>query len=289
MAFYFYRIAGFVCPLLPTPFGYWLFARLGDLAFLFTARYQHTYFSNLRHILGNDATPAQINAVARRGFQNLFKNYFDLFRGHGMTRDKIRAQLSAVQGLEYLENAIKQGKGVIGGSGHFGTWDMILHLASVYLETRIVVPNERLKPERLNQYILELRKSQNIEVIPIDIAPRALIKALKAGHMVGLAYDRDITKTGPIVKFFGVPTQMPDGAVQLALKYGAPVIMGFSVRQRDNRSVVFIEPPLQFVVTGNLELDICAGVQQMASILEKYIRQYPDQWLMFQKIWTEAN
>jgi KDO2-lipid IV(A) lauroyltransferase len=289
MLYYLFRIAGVICPLLPASLGYWLSSRLGDVAFLCTARSRSVYFFNLRRVLGEDATPAQINSVARRGFQNLFKNYFDLFRGHGMTRDKIRAQLSAVYGMEHLENAIKQGKGVIGGSGHFGTWDMILHLASVYLSTRIVVPNERLKPEKLNQYILQLRQSQNIEVIPIDVAPRALIKALKAGHMVGLAYDRDITRTGPFVNFFGVPTQMPDGAVQLALKYGCPVIMGFSVRQQDNKSVVYIEPPLEFASTGQAELDICAGVQQMTSILEKYIRQYPDQWLMFQRIWDETN
>jgi KDO2-lipid IV(A) lauroyltransferase len=289
MVYYLFRIAGYICPRLPPSFGYWLSARLGDLAFLFAARTQPMYFLNLRRVLGKDATPAQLNAVAHRGFQNLFKNYFDLFRGHAMTRDTVHAQVLAVNGLGYLENAIKQGKGVIGGSGHFGTWDMIVQVASVYLDTRIVVPNERLKPEKLNRYILRLRSRPNIEIIPIDVAPRAMIKALKAGQMVGLAYDRDITRTGPIVNFFGAPTQMPDGAVQLALKYGSPVIMGFSVRQADNRSVVYIEPPLQFSCSGNLEVDICSGVQQMAAILEKYIRQYPDQWLMFQKIWDETH
>ncbi len=289
MVYYLFRFAGYICPLLPAQFGYWFAARVGDLAFFVSARRQHIYFSNVRRVLGPEATPAQINRVARRGFQNLFKNYFDLFRGHAMTRDRIRAQLASVHGLEYLETAIKQGKGVIGGSGHFGNWDMILHLASVYLDTHIVVPNERLKPERLFQYILRLRQDQNIEVVPIDVAPRALVKALKAGHMVGLAYDRDITKTGPIVNFFGAPARMPDGAVQLALKYGTPVIMGFSVRQPDNRSIVYIEPPLEFSRTGNTDLDICAGVEQMTAVMERYIRQYPDQWLMFQKIWDESS
>ncbi len=289
MIYHLFRFAGSICPLLPASFGYWLAARIGDLAFLVAARRQRTYLANVRRVLGREATPAQVRRVARRGYQNLFKNYYDLFRGHRLTRERVRAQLAGVHGLEYLETAIKQGKGVIGGSGHFGNWDMILHLASEYLDTHIVVPNERLKPERLNQYILGLRQDQNIEVVPIDVAPRALIKALKAGHMVGLAYDRDITKTGPTVNFFGAPAQMPDGAVQLALKYGTPVIMGFSVRQPDNRSVIYIEPPLQFNRTGSMEFDICAGVEQMAAIMEKYIRQYPDQWLMFQKIWDESS
>lgn len=286
MSYYLFRFAGLICPLLPARCGYWLFARFGDLAFLFTGRKQQTYFNNLRHVLGGQATQAQMNAVARRAFQNLLKNYFDLFRGHGLTRERILAQLAGVHGFAYLENAMKQGKGIIAGSAHFGAWDMVIHLAATYLQTEIVVPNERLKPEKLFQYILALRRSQGIEVVPLDVAPRALIKALRTGHIAGLAYDRDITQTGPLVNFFGAPTQMPDGAVQLSLKYGSPVIIGFAVRQRDNRSMVYIEPPLEFEKTGDNERDIRAGVQKIAAVMEKYIRQYPDQWLMFQGIWS---
>ncbi len=286
IAYYLFRFAGFVCPLVPAHFGYWLFERIGDIAFFFAVRRQHVYLSNLRCVLGGTVSTAQLHAVARRGFQNQLKNYFDLFRGHAMTRDKIRAQLACVYGLEHLQGAVALGKGVIAGSAHFGTWDMIIHLAAVYLDTPIVVPNERLKPEKLFQYILALRKSQGIDMVPLDIAPRALIKALRAGHVAGLAFDRDITKTGPHVRFFGRPTQIPDGAVQLALKFGTPVVIGFSVRQPDNRSVVYIEPPLEFKPTGDLEYDICEGVQKLAAIIERYIRRYPDQWLMFQPFWS---
>jgi KDO2-lipid IV(A) lauroyltransferase len=285
MAYYLFRFAGFICPLLPARLGYWFFARLGDLVFLFTAKKQTTYFYNLRRALGDDATPAQMNAVARRAFRNLLKNYFDLFRWHKITKERIREQLAGLHGYEYLENAMKQGKGVIAGSAHFGAFDLVINLAAIYLDTAIVVPNERLKPEKVFQYVLALRRSQGIEMVPIDVAPRALIKALRDKRMVGLAYDRDITKTGPIVDFLGAPTHMPDGAVQLSLKYGAPVIIGFSIRQPDNRSIVYIEAPLEFEKSGDMQRDIQTGVQRIAVVLEKYIRRYPEQWLMFQKIW----
>jgi KDO2-lipid IV(A) lauroyltransferase len=285
MAYYLFRLAGLICPLLPTRFGYWLFARFGDLLFLSTARRQPTYFDNLRRVMGEQATAAQMNAVARRAFQNLLKNYFDLLRGHGLTRERIQAQLAGVQGLEHLEGAMKQGKGVIAGSAHFGAWDMIIHIAAVYLQAEIVVPNERLKPEKLFHYVLQLRSSNGIDMVPLDIAPRALIKSLRSGKMIGLAFDRDITKTGPAVNFFGAPTQMPDGGVQLALKFGSPIVVGFAVRQSDNRCMVYIEPPLYFEKSGDNERDIRTGVQRLAAIMEKYIRQYPDQWLMFQRIW----
>lgn len=285
LKYYLFRLASFLCPLIPDAVGYWLFARAGDLAYFAARKRQVVYYFNLRRILGEQTSSAELDAVARRGFQNLFKNYFDLFRSHKLTRARLQAQLAGVEGMQNLENAIAQNKGVIAGSAHFGTWDMILHLATIYLQTEITVPNERLKPEKLNQLVLDLRKSQSIEVVPLDLAPRALIKALRGGHVAGIAFDRDITQTGPVVNFFGQPAKMPDGPVQLSLKFGSPVVMGFSVRQKDNRSFVYIEPPLTFEKTGHPEADICRGVQQMAGIMEKYIRKYPDQWLMFQKIW----
>lgn len=286
MSYYFYRLAGLLCPLIPARLGYWLFARIGDLVFRFTAGKQRTYFHNLSRVLGDQASPAELNGVARRAFQNLLKNYFDLFRWHRISKPRLMTQLAGLHGFEHMENAVKQGKGVIAGSGHFGAWDLVINLAAVYLETEVIVPNERLKPEKLFQYVLGLRSEQGIHIVPLDVAPRLMIKALRAGKIVGLAYDRDITHTGPIVDFFGAPAQLPDGAVQLALKYGAPVIIGFSVRQPDNRSVVYVEPPFEFENTGDLHHDIQAGVQKIAAVLERYIRQYPDQWLMFQPVWS---
>ncbi len=284
MRYYLFRLAAAICPHVPTRLGYWLFARIGDLMFLFSDRHS-TYYENLRHVLGRDATPRQLNAVARAGCQNLLKNYFDLLRGHALTHEKIRAQLAGLHGFEHVENALKQGKGVIMGSAHFGAWDIVIHIASVYLNTRVVLPVERLKPERLFQHITKLRSANGIEIVPLENAPRALIKALRAGEITGLAYDRDITQTGPVVNFFGTPTQMPDGAAQLALKYDSPVLVGFSVRRPNNQCEVFIEPPIEFEKTGDRERDLRAGVQKIAAMMERYIREYPEQWLMFQKIW----
>lgn len=286
LTYYIFRFAGWLCPRLSPRVGYWLFARLGDVMFFLGARTQKTYFTNLRRVLGDDAPPAQVNAIARRAFQNLWKNYFDLFRGHRLSKEELRAQIGEVHGLEHLENALQQGKGIVAGSAHFGAWDLFIHLAATHLNKRVVVPNEHIKPEKLFQYILRLRASQGIEMVPLEVAPRALIKALRAGQIAGLAYDRDITKTGPYVNFFGAPAQMPDGAAQLALKYDVPVVIAFAVRRADNRSNVFIEPPLVFEKTGDLQRDIRNGVQQLANVMEKYIRQYPDQWLMLQPIWN---
>lgn len=286
MSYLLYRTLGFVCPHLPAHFGYWLFERFGDLGFWLTARPTSTYVQNLRHVLGEKATRTQLNSIARSGYQNLLKNYFDLFRAHALTPEKLQAQLAAVEGLDYVERAIEQGKGVVIGSGHFGAWDMVMQMTVANLKIRVTTPQEHFKPEKLFQYLLRLRQSQGMDIVPMENAPREIVKAIRAGKVVGLAYDRDITESGQVVDFFGASARLPDGAVQLAFKYGSPVIVGFAVRDPDNRVRVIVEPPIEFERTGNLGRDLRAGVRKIASVMERYFRQYPDQWLMFQKVWV---
>lgn len=287
MTYYLFRFLKFACPLLPSRFGYWLFARLGDAVYAIIAKPDSIYFQNLRRILGVSASPDLVRTTARRGYQNLLKNYFDLFRAHGINKEKLKKQLAGVEGFEHLEGAMKQGKGVIAGSGHFGAWDMVIHLTGIYLDTKVLVPQEHLKPEKMFQLVMSMRREQGIDVVAVENSPREILRALKAGRIVGLAYDRDITESGQIVNFFGAPARLPDGAVQLALKYNCPVVIGFAVREPDNRARVMIEPPLRFERSGDAARDLRSGVEKIAAIMEKFYRAYPDQWLMFQKIWVD--
>jgi lauroyl/myristoyl acyltransferase len=288
MSYYLFQLFKFVCPLLPNRFGYWLFARLGDVVYALSAQRNSLYIQNLRRVLGADATPQRLRDTARRGYENLLKNYYDLFRAHGINKEELKKQLASVQGLEHLEEALKQGKGVIGGSCHFGAWDMVIHLTGIYLDTRVLVPQEHLKPERMFQLVMSMRRAQGIDVIAVENSPREILRALKAGRIVGLAYDRDITQSGQVITFFGAPARLPDGAVQLALKYGCAVVIGFAIRECDNRARVIIEPPITFERTGDAKRDLRAGVEKIAAIMERYFRANPEQWLMFQKVWMDA-
>ncbi len=287
MSFWFYRLATTLAPLVPERFGYWLFARFGDVAYIFGRRAREQYLKNLEHVLGADSAPAELERLARLAFRNLLKNYFDLFRGHRLTSDQVRAQLAQVIGFEHMESALAQGNGVIAGSAHYGNYNLFLHLSAIYLKerARIVVPVEHLRPEKLYQLVKEQRASQGIEIVPVESAARTLIKTVRAGNIAGLALDYDVTGTGQLIDFFGAPARLPDGAAALSLKYNAPVILGFSRRLDNNRCEIVIEPPLEMESTGDQARDTRVGTEQVARVLEKWIRRYPEQWLMLQPIW----
>lgn len=283
----YYRAAIGLAPLLPERFGYWLFARFGDLAFWFARGARRAYQQNLRHVLGASTPQTELDRITRRAFQNLLKNYFDLFREHNLTDAEVYAQLESVSGLEQLDKAMTLGRGIVGGSPHFGNFNMFVRLAALHFkrEREIMVPVERIKPAAVFALLTRQRAAQGIELVPADQAARALVKALRAGGVLGLALDLDVTHTGPVVPFFGAPAQLPEGAAALAVKYNAPLILAFIRRLDNNKSVVVVEPPLALERTGNLAQDTLRGMSKIVERMEEWIRRYPEQWILFSPVW----
>jgi lauroyl/myristoyl acyltransferase len=283
LSYYAYRLLGAVMPVIPPKLGYALFSRLGDLAHDKSATSRENVYDNLRHVLGPEADPARMEKVAREIFRNQARNYYDLFRVPSLSDQQIE-HLVTVHGLEHLDEALAAGKGLIGVTAHFGNLDVVAQ-AFALRKYPITVVAEHLKPERLYQYVASLRASKGIKLIPIDSFLRPIFRALRNNELVGLAADRNLIEAGTLIDFFGAPALLPDGHVQLALRTGAKLGLFFSLRRPDNHYEAFVEPPLELENTGDLERDTRAGMAKVVAVLEKYIGQHPEQWVMFQPVW----
>jgi KDO2-lipid IV(A) lauroyltransferase len=285
--FWLYYLATILTPLVPDRIGYWLAERAGDLIYLLGHKARRRYLNNLTHVLGNDAAPERRNWITRRAFRNLLKNYYDLFRTHRLTEVQLRSELATVEGLEYLEHSMREGRGVLLGSLHSGNFNLIMLLTGLYLKDQrpVMVPVERLSPERLFELVRKQRATQGVLIVPSEDSARPIVRHLVAGNLVGVAFDLDVTHSGPFVDFFGSPAQLPDGAVTLALRYDIPLILGHTRRLEDNRCAVQVCPPLVLTHTGDRHHDTLAGMKQVARQMEEWIRPYPEQWIMFEEIW----
>ncbi len=283
VSYYAYRFFGAVMPRIPPRLGYALFDRLGKLSYEKGTTSRENVSDNLRHVLGPQADPARIEEVARQIFRHQARNYYDLFRVASLSGDQIRG-LVTTHGLEHVDEALSAGKGVIMFTAHFGNIDIVMQMFAL-LNYPMTSVAERLKPERLYQYVVSMRASKGIKLIPIDTFLRPLFKALRNNEIVGLAADRNLTETGTVVDFFGAPCLLNDGHVSLALRTGAKLVPAFSLRNPDNTFDAYVEPALVLERTGDTEQDVRAGMAKLAAVLEKWIGQYPGQWVMFQPIW----
>jgi lauroyl/myristoyl acyltransferase len=287
VSYYAYRVMGSVAPLLPPRLGYWLASNIGRLIFYLYPRGVRTVRQNLYHVLGADADDARVKATAQGVFRNLSKNYYDLFQRHTLTDEEIRASVT-IEGLDHLEMALAGGKGAVVTTGHFGPFDAVAQAASS-LNLKVTAPAEHLKPEKLYQYVCRLRSSNWITLLPVDGPLVGLFRALHRGEIVAVAADRDITSSGIVVDFFGVPARLPDGHVQLAMRTGARMVPCFGLRKADNSCLLYIEPALEMEDGDDFETSVRVNVERVLARLEEWIGRYPEQWIMLHPIWGDLQ
>jgi len=287
LTYYLYRLAGFLVPLVPLRLGYWVAASLGRLFYWLSLGARANVRDNVTHVLGEDASAAEVERVTRETFRYIALNYYDLFRVPTLSPAQIE-RVVKVEGWQNVERALAAGKGLIMVSVHFGNIEIVLHIL-LFRGIPVTIPVERVQPEVLFQYICRVRTSKGLRLIPIDGPLLELFRALRRGEIAGLAADRDITQSGVMVDFFGTHARLPDGHVQLALRTGIPIVMGFSQRLPDNNFVARFEPPLELENTDDREHDVRVGLQKVVAIMERYIARHPEQWAITVPIWQSGQ
>jgi KDO2-lipid IV(A) lauroyltransferase len=145
---------------------------------------------------------------------------------------------------------------------------------------------EHIQPERLFRYLRRVRQSHGVNLVPSDESMLALFRALKRGEIVALPCDRDIADNSRFVEFFGCPARLPEGAIRIALRTGAPVVPAFVQRRPDDTFLIEVEPPLELSHSGDLEADVADGVKKVARVMERYISRRPEQWLVAVRVWS---
>ena len=173
-------------------------------------------------------------------------------------------------GIEYLDEALSHGKGVLLVTAHFGSPEVTAQALAVR-GYDITSPVEHIQPEALFQLMTSLRASHGLHIVPVE-KPLNLLKALKRGGVVGIVSDRDITNS----------------AVQLSLRTGAPIVVAYSYRLPDNRFRAVGFPPIYLEKTGDKTADVERGVRQIVALMEQFIREHPDQWFVTVPMWGDA-
>jgi KDO2-lipid IV(A) lauroyltransferase len=168
-----------------------------------------------------------------------------------------------------------------------GNWD-VAALWTVAHGYRFTTVAERLKPESLYDRFVAYRESLGMEVLPLTGGPRppseVLAERLRAGGVVCLVADRDLSRSGVEVSFFGEPARLPGGPALLAATTGAallPISLWFTPGgwgQRINAPVTLPEGRLRERVTG--------GTQALADVFAHDIAEHPVDWHMLHKLWT---
>ncbi len=252
---------------------------LAFLSFLFLKNRRKIIEENIKIITGKEN-----KKLVLQTFINFSLDFADLLKIYCLNSEKIKKLPKIIRGTEYIENALKNGKGIIFVDAHLGNWEV----GGCFLGAMgypVVAVVEPLKDKRYYKLLNKLRTKTGMGIIELNLSVgRNILKNLKQGKLVVLLGDRDLTGTGIEVEFFGKKARLPKGPAQFALKTGAPIITGYFVR-KGLHYIVEAEPPINYIPTGDKEKDIRNLTEILAKRLENKIKEYPTQWYVFQRPW----
>lgn len=287
ISFYLYRLAGVLVSRIPPTIGYPLFSLIGRLAHRFNGNARANVHENIRHVLGPGASQAQVERLTRATFDYVAYNYYDLFRLPTLSPDQVEAMVR-IEGWENVEAALSLEKGVVMTSAHFGNIEIVLY-AMLMRGVSITIPAERVEPPELYDYLTKLRMSKGLKLIPVDGPMLDLFRTLRRGGVAGVAGDRNVTDGGAVVEFFGAPARLPDGHVRLALRTGAPLIMGFSRRLGRDAYEARFWPHFCIPDEGSEDERMAAGMAYVVRGLEEAISAHPEQWVVTVPMWGDPD
>ena len=139
----------------------------------------------------------------------------------------------------------------------------------------------------LDRLVDRYRSMHGNSTVSKDNFVRGLLEAMKAGEVVGLLMDTNMTPPqGVFVNFFGIPAFTASGLARIALRTDAAVVPGFTIWDPVLRKYrLRFDPAVTLVRTGDDEKDIVTNTQLFTKITEDYVRRYPDQWLWVHRRW----
>ena len=123
------------------------------------------------------------------------------------------------------------------------------------------------------------------KIVPLGMSVRTIYQELKSKKIIAMVADQRGPADGMRVNLFGIQSATYDGPATLAVKTGSPMIYGIGVRQSDYSYLLELEEIDMNNLPENEEEKIKEITQRHTSILERIIRQYPEQWFWMHNRW----
>ncbi len=277
-----FRGLSFFTSVVPLNFSLFLGRRLGDLIYLFDRRHRLIAYANIRKTVADKSDCASSSRITRRAYQAFGQNIIEISFIPRINKRYLEKYIH-IENKENIAAAFKRGQGVIFLIVHEGNWELSnIICANLGFPFLLFVRDQGFP--RLNSLLNSYRLKQGAKIIHKEGGLRELVEVLKSNQGIGMTIDQG-GKSGEIVKFFGKDASMSVGAVKLALKYDCSIIPVFYTRIKGPYTKVILDQVYTVTRTEDPEKDLKENLQRLINIYEKYIRQYPQEYLWTYKIY----
>ncbi len=282
------RVAFRLLSALPLGAALRLGAAAGDVAWRLSARNRRLALQHLA-LAFPEATEPVRRAIGRESFRNLGRAALEL-----VAIRRYDARLEAYVAIppddeRLMHDVMARGRGMIFVTGHVGSWELLARrIARAGVENAVIA--KATWDPKLNALVERFRAGGGVATLWREdpATGRAMIRTLRQGKALGILIDQDTKVQGVFVPFFGRPAYTPRAAGDLALRFGAPVVVG-SCRRRgtgpgDGHVLEFREVPFD-PDPPDREAEALRITAACSSLLESAIRRNPSEWVWMHERW----
>jgi lauroyl/myristoyl acyltransferase len=279
---------------LPLKISYALATLLSWVYYPVSPRKRTVMGKELEKLFGNRLDRTQVRRIVKRSYEIYFKRIIENLMFGSFSRKQWES-LVTIEGLDILNVALEKEKGVILLLCHFGSFLLPLPVLG-YKGYKIyqVARNPLFEKGPMHKKLFQLRKSETDKMpfsfIRTDQYLGPIVKTLKSNGIVVIAFDGRVADRWVSVPFLNRIAQFSPGPFKLAIRTGATVLPTFVVREDNNRHKIFIEPPMEFIASGEEEGILRQHTEMFAKIFERYLSNYPCHfgWILYTN-WDEVS
>jgi len=261
---------------------------LGGIACAFIPKWRMDMATaNVMECLGVDE--ARARQIADGSLRRFGRMIVEVMRFPLLKPENIN-ELVKVEGLEYLEAAYKENKGVIMATGHYGNWELLGATVALHGYPMLSIARKQ-NNSHMDKFINEYREivGQKVAYNHGERGLLAISRMLKEKNLLGILYDQDTGDSSCELDLFGKESGMPLGPAALSRIYGSPILPIFMHNNADGTCTAKIHPPLYTSKTKDKENDFYVVTRQLTNILEHEIISDPEMWFWVHDRWKDGR
>lgn len=261
---------------------------LGSVAVLVVPRWRMQMAeANIRECLG--VSDERVKQIAADSLHRFGRMVIEVMRFPLLNKKTIHEQVQ-VEGLEYLEAAYAEGKGVIMATGHYGNWELLGATVALHGYPMLSITRKQ-NNSHMDKAINEFREmvGQQVTYNRGKHGLLAISRMLKEKNLLGVLFDQDTNDDGVELDLFGKRSVIPMGAAALSRIYGSPILPIFMHNNDDGTCCAKIYPPLYTPKTGDKQRDFYQVTRKLVDILEMEIINHPEMWFWVHDRWKDGR
>lgn len=229
-----------------------------------------------------ELTAIRVNEIARKSLSHMILGPLEFA---WMASDTSRIEKYTALREDIIKSVNehhRQGEGLIYVNPHLGNWEVSSLMGSYYTDIKMGVVAKKIRNPYLNKLFSQSRAFKNTRLIYAKGAIRGSLQALRDGLGVGILIDQNtkVRDGGIFVDFFGIPVPCSPAPFILRKRIKNSHIYYATTAKVDGCYVSFTES-----LSKDFDdyVDDKEVIQELMDLTERYIRQFPEQYLWLYK------